>query len=100
MPADQRRDHPREDYLEVVPAADFSVAGATSGDVFRNRPAISYRRLSGGERRLLWVAFVVMILGELLRHRLGQGPSLAIAGPAGIVLVVLVVRLFIYRPDQ
>ena len=100
VPADRRQQTPRQDYLQLVQVAGFDDRGSSYRELHSSRPPIGYRRLRSGERVLYAIAFVVLIIGQTLRHTLGSGPSLILSGPAAIVLLVLIVRLFLYRPDR
>jgi hypothetical protein len=94
--------HPPEDYLQLRPVTHVAeIRGVTFGEVRRTRPPVGYRRLQGWERPLFAVALVIVIGTQIMGTRtLGQGMYLAISGPAEIVVLVLVVRLFLYRAKK
>lgn len=98
-PAD-RQQAGQPDYLQLVRVDDFDDRGASYREMYRNRPPIGYRRLRSWERPVWAIALVVAVAGRLLHHLLGSALSVAIGGPAVLVLLVLAVRLFLYRPDN
>lgn len=101
MPAGRRTLQPGDDHLELAVVDDFDDDDSvTFRELHRNRPPIGYRRLRGWERPVFVAAFVVGFTAQLLRHTIGRGLSLAISGPADLVTLVLIVRLFIYRAKK
>lgn len=101
MPAGRRTLQPGDDHLQLAAVGDFDDRSSLMfRELWRTRPPIGYRHLRRWERLVFWAALLVGIAAWMLRRSLGRGLSLAISGPADIITLVLIVRLFIYRAKK
>lgn len=52
------------------------------------------------ERLLYWLAFIVLIAGQVLTRTLNQGAGLIVGGIGAVTLIVLFFRRFLFRNDS
>jgi hypothetical protein len=99
MPADAPTSA-RRDFLELARVDDFTDRGVTLRQVVRNRSPLGYRRLCRWERIAFRISFLILITGQVIAHTVSRGFGLTIQVPAMLLLLFLLARLFMYRPEK
>ncbi len=83
--------------LTLAVVQDFDDHGVSYRDMYQHRPIIGYRRRSHREQ-LAWVlGFLLLIAGQIVTHTVGRLPGLLIEIPGIVLVIVIFIRLFIYR---